>query len=129
MKFIISENRVYDYILKYINSKYEPDKINWTYSLDDYGDETDIGAVFYAGDFSDDGDLFRWYSKDYWLTDDFNGENEEKIKRLVEESPILMIYSDDDYDTFENLFGNRWKPILAEWFEDNFGFPVKTIKK
>jgi len=55
--------------------------------------------------------------------------NNEIISRLVEESPILMIYSDDDYDTFENLFGNRWKPILAEWFEDNFGFPVKTIKK
>lgn len=33
MKFIISENRVYDYILKYINSKYEPDKINWSYAF------------------------------------------------------------------------------------------------
>lgn len=129
MKFIISENRVYDYILKYINSKYEPDKINWSYAFDDDGNETDIGAVFYLNDFNDDDDLFRWYSKEYWLSDDFSNESQEKIERYVQESPTLMFYSDDDYDNFENLFGNRWKPVFSKWFEDKFGFPVKTIKK
>jgi hypothetical protein len=29
----------------------------------------------------------------------------------------------------DDLFGNKWRPIFIEWFEDNFHTPVKTLDK
>lgn len=129
MKIIITENKLNQMIIDFINNTYDVNNIGWTYGIDDWGNDVDYAALFYAGDFDDDETLFRWYDEGYWISDDMSNNSKESIKEWVEQSPILEF---DDYETYDILtgyFGDRWKPILSKWFEDNFGFPVKTIKK
>ena len=54
MKFIISEDRIYDLAMKHINSMFDVDNINWLYGTDDFGNEVDYGISFYLGDYDDD---------------------------------------------------------------------------
>lgn len=131
MKFIISENRIDEHILNYINSKYDVDNINWTNYVDDNGNETDSAVLFYYGDFNDDETVFRWYNKDYWEEDIKYYEDDKNINyinSLIDKSPILMFESENDYNSFEGLFSHLWKPVFINWFEENFGLPVKTIE-
>jgi hypothetical protein len=124
MKVIITENRLNDFILKYIEEKYPVDKINYTEGYDDDGNPDDSSYIFYFGDYDsdvDDGTIFRWYSKDYW-------EGDSVAARLrAEESPILSFDDWDNYHHLDSMFNEHWKPVFKQWFYDNFGLEIKTI--
>lgn len=118
MRYIITENKLNDIILDYINKTYDVNNINWTEGFDDYGNPDDKFYEFYYGDYSDDETVFRWYSKEYWTNkDDFR----------VKLSPILFIEDEDIGGNLTNLFDDKWRPIFIKWFEDNFNLPVETL--
>lgn len=129
MKFIISENKIYDLVVKYLDSMFDVDKIGWIYGADDMGNDVDYAAEFYIGDYGDDETIFRWYGNDYWTSDDAEGWGEEYRNDLSNKSPLLAF---EDYSLsyqLDSIFGDRWEEPFKRWFEDNFHFPVKTILK
>jgi hypothetical protein len=129
MKFIITENKVNEIILKQINIMYDADNIHWTPFIDDWGNELDYAIEFYEGDY-DDGDnvKFRWYSSEFWMTDEMESiDSTDNLKKYIEESPSLVFENSNEYDFFQSAFDDRWKPIFIKWFDENFDFKVKTI--
>jgi hypothetical protein len=130
MKIIITEDKVYDLILKYINSMFDVDNIGWTPGIDDWGNEVDYAVEFYTDDYEDGGDntLFRWYGEDYWRSEEGSGWGEEQNKENISESPILEFEDTDKLDQLNGLFGHRWHKPFIDWFWDNFNIPVKTIE-
>jgi hypothetical protein len=96
-------------------------EIHWTHP-EEWDDETgDIyedpnRILFYIGDFKDDNDIFRWYSKGYFQ----QGRNRE-------DSPLLVVsysYSEE----LNGLFDDYWKEPLKKWFINKFELPVKTVE-
>ena len=58
MKIIITESKLYQAVIDYLNERYDINNIHWAYGLDDWGNEVDYAMSFYEGDFEDDNDLF-----------------------------------------------------------------------
>ena len=86
MKLIITENRLHNLILNYIEEAYPVDDINYTEGHDDMGNPDDSSYVFYFGDYDDeDGEIiFRWYGKNYW-----DGDDTELLRLRIEQSTML----------------------------------------
>jgi len=123
MEYIISENRVNDIILKYIENSYPADEINYTESTDDDGNPDDSSYIFYYGDYDDSYEtVFRWYGRNYWY-----GDDTELLKDRIERSPILYFDDSREIEKLNNLFGDKWKPVFIEWFYRNFSLRIKTI--
>jgi hypothetical protein len=138
MKFIISENRIDDLVVKHLDNVFDVANIGWTYGSDDMGNEVDYAVEFYEGDYEEgwgENTLFRWYDKDYWIEDESTlpPTGHEYDRRLLEkkiaESPILEFEDFHLSNQLDSIFGDRWKEPFKRWFEDNFHFPVKTILK
>jgi hypothetical protein len=127
MKIVITENKFKEGILKYINSMFDINNIGWTYGIDDWGNEVDYAITFYQGDYDEDEGLFKWYGEGYFTSEESEGWGEEYRIEMNDKTPILAFDDVREYDNLEGLFGNRWQPIFAEWFEENFKVPVKTI--
>lgn len=122
MNYIISEDRVNDLILKYIENTYPVDEINYTEYEDEDGNPNDSAYVFYYGDW-DNGDevIFRWYGKNYFQGDD-------ELSRLrVSQSPMLYFEDSREIDKLHSLFGNKWEPVFINWFYRNFNFRIKNV--
>ena len=73
MKYIITESKLEESILYYINELFDVNNINYTNPLeydDETGEEWEDGnrAVFYLGDYDADEDefIFKWYNCDYF---------------------------------------------------------------
>jgi hypothetical protein len=71
MKYIITESRLDENILHYINELFDVNDINWTHPTE-YDEETseewddDNRVVFYVGDYEgEDEGCFYWYACDY----------------------------------------------------------------
>ena len=133
MKFIISENRINDLVVKHLESVYDIENIGWIYGTDDMGNDVDYAAEFYEGDYEDgwgENVLFRWYDKDYWFDEDITKtSDDEKLKKRIEDSPIVEFQNSHLSNQLDSIFGDRWEEPFKRWFEDNFHFPVKTILK
>ena len=133
MKFIISENRINDLVVKHLESVYDIENIGWIYGTDDMGNDVDYAAEFYEGDYEDgwgENVLFRWYDKDYWFDEDITKTTDyEKLKKRIEDSPIVEFQNSHLSNQLDSIFGDRWEEPFKRWFEDNFHFPVKTILK
>jgi hypothetical protein len=139
MKFIISENRIDDLVVKHLDSVLDVKNIGWTYGSDDMGNEVDYAAEFYEGDYEEgwgENTLFRWYDKDYWLDDELGlpatgGYEYDRnlLKKNIEDSPILEFEDTHLSRQLDSIFNDRWEEPFKRWFEDNFHFPVKTILK
>ena len=133
MKFIISENRIDDLVVKHLDSVYDIENIGWIYGTDDMGNDVDYAAEFYEGDYEDgwgENVLFRWYDKDYWFDEDITKtSDDEKLKKRIEDSPIVEFQNSHLSNQLDSIFGDRWEEPFKRWFEDNFHFPVKTILK
>ena len=131
MKFIISENRIDDLVVKHLESVYDIENIGWIYGTDDMGNDVDYAAEFYEGDYEDgwgENVLFRWYDKDYWFDEDITKtSDDEKLKKRIEDSPIVEFQNSHLSNQLDSIFGDRWEEPFKRWFEDNFHFPVKTI--
>ncbi len=122
MKLIITENRLHNLILNYIEEAYPVDEINYTEGHDDLGNPDDSSYTFYIGDYDEDFDIFRWYSKDYW-----EGDNIEVVNQRIEESPILSFSDSNEFNKLNGMFGDKWEPVFKAWFKENFGLDIKTI--
>ena len=86
MKIIITESKLYQAVIDYLNETYDVDNIHWTYATDDWGNEIDA-VNFYEGDFGDGEDLFKWYDKGYWESDVIDPYySNENLKKWVEQS-------------------------------------------
>lgn len=133
MKFIISENRINDLVVKHLESVYDIENIGWIYGTDDMGNDVDYAAEFYEGDYEDgwgENVLFRWYDKDYWFDEDITKTTDyEKLKKRIEDSPMVEFQNSHLSNQLDSIFGDRWEEPFKRWFEDNFHFPVKTILK
>jgi hypothetical protein len=139
MKFIISENRIDDLVVKHLDSVLDVKNVGWTYGSDDMGNEVDYAAEFYEGDYEEgwgENTLFRWYDKDYWFDDELGlpatgGYEYDRnlLKKNIEDSPILEFEDTHLSRQLDSIFNDRWEEPFKRWFEDNFHFPVKTILK
>ena len=128
MKIIISENRIYNLIMKHINSMFDIDNIHWTYGTDDFGNEVDYGISFYMGDYDDDDNLFRWYGEGYFENDESSHHHPQHLKKWIEDSPILSFDNNGKKEQLDALFGNKWHQPFKDWFLKNFDLPIKTIE-
>ena len=125
MKYIITENRLNNYILKYIEEKYPIDKINYGEGYDDDGNLDSSAYDFYFTDYDPDeydGTIFRWYGKDYW-----EGDNDEILRHRIERSPMLYFEDSHEPKKLDKMFGEYWKPVFKKWFYDNFGLEINTV--
>lgn len=130
MKVIITENRVFDSIYKYLDKKFDPSEINWVYGIgeDEYG-YTDINIenenflIFYKGEWEGEYDsdiVFHYFDVDYY------DKNDPSHKPFRDQSPILEVMS-KNAEHLDTMFDNHWVEPMKKWFQDNFNLPVKTV--
>ena len=128
MKIIITESKLYQAVIDYLNDVYDIDNIHSTYGIDDWGNEVDYAMSFYQGDYEEDDNLFMWYDVDYWKSDEMEHQDEENLKEWIEQSPILSFNDIDTFDILNGYFGDKWHQPFKDWFLDNFNLPIKTIE-
>lgn len=131
MRIIITESKLNQAVIDYLNDTYDTNNIGWTPGIDDWGNEVDYAIEFYEGDYEEgDNTVFRWYGEDYWESDEgssYGEEDDEYIKEMKNKSPQLEIYDNTVYTTLNGYFGDNWKQPFIDWFWDKFHVPVKTI--
>ena len=122
MKFIITESRLEENILYYINEIFDVNDINWTHRLDydddgyEYEDENQI--VFYVGDYEgEDEGCFYWHACDY-----FNPNSPAS-----EKCPIVTVELQYKKQ-LDGYFGDMWYGTFKKWFKEHFELPVKTVE-
>lgn len=109
MKYLITENKLNDVILKFLDYYIEPD-YSWGPELHDFYRE----------------DVEKYGSYDFIINDRlgyvyYDGKN-MPIKNLLEVRPFV-------YEKLDGLFGNKWEPIFIKWFEKNSGLKVKEFER
>jgi hypothetical protein len=109
MKFIITENRVNEVVLNYLNKKVHPD-YTWGPEL----------HQFYQDDVEEYG-AYDFYINDIVGYTYFGNYFNNGYLGLLLIQPWLG-------EQLNSLFGNRWEPIFKEWFESNSGLEVKLMK-
>ncbi len=127
MKYIITESKLEEIIVNYLNNMYDINDINWKHPLEndeetDNWDEDPNRLYFYKGDDEYDDRIFIWYDKEYW-----NVERSDNAKKFYENAPILDFENGNDLETLNGYFGDKWVPVFKKWFKDNFGITVKSI--
>ena len=122
MKIILENKQAQNFILKYFDENYGD--LNWKYYLDDEGNDTDCGIVYYSGDFDYDDIKFRLYRKCYWNIKD----GESAALEMYEKSPILIFEKSSEFEKLSGFFGDFWIPIFKDWFQKNYGYSVKTVE-
>ena len=123
MKIIITENKLYNTIYKYIDDFYDTSNIGQfnpvTYMGNEWDENPYITEYFDKGNFEDGNtDLFTYIQKEYY------DENMQSTMSFRNQSPILIV---NNYGDFTDMFGDYWKEPMKQWFEDNYNLPVKTI--
>lgn len=114
MKYILTEEQ-YTTFVNYLNyifdSTFNTDEIMFGPSQDfdtqvDDQERMDDKWDYYKVIRSEKDLVFSWYDLD---------------------EPLVHIYGGIGAQ-FDEEFGDKWQPIFIEWFEDNFGKPVKNLK-
>ena len=122
MKYLITESKLEESILYYIDKLFDITDINWTHPLDydlETGEEWDDDnrVVFYIGDYEgEDKGCFYWYSCDYFNPNSPASEICPMVSVEVQYEKQLNAY-----------FGDLWKEPFKKWFKEHFELPVKTI--
>ena len=119
MKVIISENRIDKVIRKYLDDTYYPDygwQDNYQEMIDKWGDLVffinDIDSYIYYGCNANGGPEDEFFAG-------YGHLNHYKC-------PLLSIYPRVSGE-LTSLFGNKWKPVFKEWFEEKSGLHVAQI--
>lgn len=124
MKYIISENRVNDFIIKYLEKTYGGlrQELAWDDNIEEV---TDCAIEFsYQDDEDEDGEIvFRLYDKCWW-----NISSSEAAREMYNKSPILRFEYESEFDTLNSYFGDLWKEPFKKWFKEYYGFNIKTIE-
>jgi hypothetical protein len=125
MKIIITENKLFNSITKYLENTYNSeDDLNWVYDElydyvnDVYDDPINENIRLYfngwlEGDHSNV--IFAYYDKDYW---------DDAPSRA--EAPKLVVM---EYDELTEMFSEYWKEPMKKWFEEKFGLPVTSVTR
>jgi hypothetical protein len=134
MKYIITESKLNETIKNYLNSVFPVDEMHWTPYIDDDLNEMDSAMVFYIGDYDEDETVFRWYNEGYWtneMEDLSPGQEFERklLKKHINQSPIVEFEDSNISNSLNGYFGDTWKEPFKEWFHNNFGFTVNTIRE
>jgi len=124
MKYIITESKLEEIIVNYLNKMYDVNNIDLFHPMaydDDEEWEDENTIIFYETDDVDsedyDNECFTRYDCDYF---DSNDENSKYC-------PIVSV--DDKYiRILDGYFADKWVPVFKKWFEYHFHLPVKTIK-
>ena len=119
MKVIITENRIDKVIRKYLDETFYPDygwQDNYQEMIDKWGDLVffinDIDSYIYYGCNANGGPEDEFFAG-------YGHLNHYKC-------PLLSIYPRVSQE-LTSLFGNKWKPIFKEWFEEKSGLHVAQI--
>ena len=124
MKVIISENRIDKVIRKYLDDTYYPD-YGWNENtrhgsyqedVDRYGD-----VVFFINDV--DSYIYYGCNANAGPEDEFFAGYGHLHNYKC---PLLLIYPRVGQE-LTSLFGNKWKPVFKEWFEEKSGLHVAQI--
>ena len=120
MKVIISENKINKVIRKYLDETYYPD-YGWS-NPDVY--QTTVKQYGDCDFFINDLDSYIYYGCNSNHLNDKFFEPHGKLHGY--KCPLLSIYPRVS-EELTSLFGNRWKPVFKEWFEENTKLPVAQI--
>ena len=124
MKVIISENRIDKVIRKYLDDTYYPD-YGWNENtrhgsyqedVDRYGD-----VVFFINDV--DSYIYYGCNANAGPEDEFFAGYGHLHNYKC---PLLLIYPRVGQE-LTSLFGDKWKPVFKEWFEEKSGLHVAQI--
>ena len=122
MKYIITESKLENLIIEYIDKIFDVNDIHSTNPLED-DDETgeewedENRVVFYIGDYNgEDEGCFYWYACDYFNPNSPASEICPMVSVEVQYEKQLNAY-----------FGDLWKEPFKKWFKEHFELPVKTI--
>lgn len=121
MKYVITESRLEETIMNYLDELFEVDNVNstnpWEYN-DETGEEwEDENRVeFYLGDYAEEETCFRWYDCEYF----------EEGGPARDICPTVSLEYEYE-NTLNGYFGEAWKEPFKKWFKKNFDLPVKTV--
>ena len=123
MKYIITESKLEETIMNYLDGLFDIQNLNWTHPYD-YDDETgeegeDENRIeFYIGDYEGDEEgCFRWYDCDYF--------NEGSPAQDI--CPTITIET-QYIDVLNGYFGDMWQEPFKKWIQLHFDIPVKTVE-
>lgn len=122
MRYIISESKLNDAMIKLFNQYINVDEIKYYHPVEETedGDEyEDLNrTIFYVGDVElDESEIFRYYECDYF-------EPQAQIKTRC---PLISL-DYDIIDTFNDLFGDLWKEPFRKWVNYTFDLYAKEIE-
>lgn len=124
MKIVITENKVDDLIRKWLDNNYIPD-YGWYENMrtaGTYQDDVDKwGDIVF---FINDDDSYIYYGCNAGEGDDMVFASYGPLHNY--DCPLLHIYPVIG-EKLTSLFGDRWKPVFKQWFEENTGLEVKQI--
>ena len=123
MKVLITENKIFDTIYKYIDKYFNPNEIDWVYGENDEDDwqenpENEHFLIFYEGYYLDEYEsnvFFHYFDADYY-------DSQPSIDR----SPVLEVLG-EYAKHLDTMFGDHWEEPMKKWFENNFNLPVNTV--
>ena len=122
MKYIITESRLDDVVIEYLNGMFDVSNVHST-NPTEYDDETgenyddDTRVEFYLGDYEDENTIFKWYDCEYFYPD-------SPAQNIC---PTVVVEHPYD-DRLIGLFNNKWEEPFKKWFTENFNLPVKTVE-
>jgi len=128
MKIIITEEqneRIKDLITIFLKSHFTP-KDGWL-PLEEYQKELNLndGLLLINFDSIDDDDIIDYDDYHHMAYQVYDEDYDSYYSK--EECPVAIL-PDENFNELTEYFGDIWKPIFIEWFTENTGLPLKTVK-
>jgi hypothetical protein len=130
MKVIITENKVFETIYKYLDKNFTPNQMDWVYGVDEDEDgypdidrENEHFLMFFKGEWQGEYDtdvIFHYFDVDFY------NENDPSHKPFRDKAPILEVIGEHALH-LDTMFDNHWEEPMKKWFQDNFNLPVKSL--
>jgi hypothetical protein len=122
MKYIVTESKLENLVIEYLDEMFDVNDIHWTNPLEDDYDtgeewEDENRVIFYIGDYNgeDDG-CFYWYDCNYFTPNSPASKKCPTVSVEIQYENQLNAY-----------FGDLWREPFKKWFKQHFELPVKTI--
>jgi len=130
MKYIITENRLNNLVVKFLEHLFKDGVENESWIDYDSGEENENIIVFYDDDYKNNIEhkpLFEYIFKEYY--EELDTETQfTMINNWADKAPVIEILRNDLVETLNSTFGmGEWKPGFKIWFERTFELPIKTI--
>jgi len=120
MKYLITESKLEQAIINYLDEIFPIDEINWTHPYDEFDDgsegEDPTRIEFYKGDYEDEEVVFRWYACEYFTP-------YSNAQTICPEVSIEHPY----VNYLNGYFDNMWEKPFIKWLQMNFDIKVKTV--